>query len=260
MSGVPLIYGGRTAHKGQFPFMVAFTYKKSNGQEETFCGGVLITRKHVLTAAHCFKKTERRDWARGEVKIRIGVTRLDVKKRDEVGAKIENVKFHPGFKANAGIGKIGPVNDIAVVTLDRTVYSSSVSTICLPRKGSWRNSHQAVVAGWGKIDGYEETLSKDLQFAYIDTFSTSECQKKYDQYRAFSYEKVVITRNMMCAGDNQTDSCAGDSGGPLMYVDPHTETWTIAGVVSFGPNSCGNGIPGVYTRVDRYLDWIYQQE
>jgi len=239
LSGVPLIYGGRTAHEGQFPFLVAFTFKKSNGQEETFCGGVLITRKHVLTAAHCFKKAQRRDWARGEVKVRIGVTKLDVKKSDEVVAKIENVNSHSGFKAKAGKRKVGPVNDIAVVTLDRTIYSSSVSTICLPRQGPWSSSYQTVVAGWGKIDGYEDSTSKDLQFAYIRTFSNSECQKKYYQYRANKDSQVDITSNMMCAGDNRTDSCSGDSGGPLMYVDPNTETWTIAGIVSFGPNSCG---------------------
>ena len=32
--------------------------------------------------------------------------------------------------------------------------------------------------------------------------------------------------------------------------------WTVSGVVSFGPSSCGNIVPGVYTRVDRYTRWI----
>lgn len=49
----------------------------------------------------------------------------------------------------------------------------------------------------------------------------------------------------------------GDSGGPLQSY--HTSVscmYIIDGVTSFG-KSCGTlGIPGVYTRVYSYLDWI----
>jgi secreted trypsin-like serine protease len=31
--------------------------------------------------------------------------------------------------------------------------------------------------------------------------------------------------------------------------------YTVVGVTSFGA-SCGSNIPGVYTRVDKYLEWI----
>ena len=42
------IIGGENADPHQFPFQVALTY-----YDYFFCGGSLITRKHVLTAAHC---------------------------------------------------------------------------------------------------------------------------------------------------------------------------------------------------------------
>lgn len=35
--------------------------------------------------------------------------------------------------------------------------------------------------------------------------------------------------------------------------------WEAVGVVSFGPNACGKeGVPGIYTKVFDYIDWIYK--
>ena len=33
--------------------------------------------------------------------------------------------------------------------------------------------------------------------------------------------------------------------------------WEVQGVVSFGPKTCGSDdLPGVFTKVDKYLPWI----
>ena len=47
------ILGGETAKPGEFPFMALLGYKKSNDQIIYGCGGTLINRYYVLTAAHC---------------------------------------------------------------------------------------------------------------------------------------------------------------------------------------------------------------
>jgi secreted trypsin-like serine protease len=65
----------------------------------------------------------------------------------------------------------------------------------------------------------------------------------------------VVTDQTICAGEmaGGKDACQGDSGGPLIftYGEP-----VLVGIVSWG-DGCGDSTrPGVYIRVDRYLDWI----
>ena len=72
----------------------------------------------------------------------------------------------------------------------------------------------------------------------------------------------VLTDRQICAGGQPgKDSCVGDSGSALMRLvkqpDHPFDQHHLIGVVSFGPRLCGTkGVPGVYSRVNSYLDWI----
>ena len=84
------------------------------------------------------------------------------------------------------------------------------------------------------------------------SFSPQKCQPVY----SFPGRSVPLWKAQMCAGGvTGKDSCKGDSGGPLMYEDGRT--YEVIGIVSFGPVPCGmEGVPGVYSKVWEYLDWI----
>lgn len=94
---------------------------------------------------------------------------------------------------------------------------------------------------------------------WLPIVSSEDCSRIYEERR------VSIGNGQLCAGGVEgKDSCVGDSGGPLMSTgtsprDGRTR-YFIAGVVSFGPETCGTkDWPGVYTRVSYYTDWILNQ-
>ena len=91
VSPVNFIFGGKEAKRGQFPFMVSFVYRSTSSYVENFCGGVLISRRHVLTAAHCFNNVKIRELASGKVDVRIGLNDLDKVEDPLASANIKKV-------------------------------------------------------------------------------------------------------------------------------------------------------------------------
>jgi len=86
--------------------------------------------------------------------------------------------------------------------------------------------------------------------ARVPVVGHEQCRSDYSGVR-----NVVLTRDQICAGQGTTDTCAGDSGGPMLS-DRFRNRWSVIGITSYGVSCADADFPGVYTRVDRYLDWI----
>lgn len=76
--------------------------------------------------------------------------------------------------------------------------------------------------------------------------------------RSFIPQSISVGSNQICAGGiNGKDTCIGDSGNCLAYLDKATGRYVASGIVSYGHSLCGTpGIPGVYTDVKMYMTWI----
>ena len=116
-------------------------------------------------------------------------------------------------------------------------------------------SAPGVVAGWGSTSSSSNTKPENLIYAHVNHVKRNACREKYAEFVKDIPGDVYITDNVICAGDREADACSGDSGSPLLWVDDQSR-WSVAGIVSFGPSVCGQDVPGAYTRVESYLQWV----
>ncbi|KAK5639360.1 hypothetical protein RI129_011852 [Pyrocoelia pectoralis] len=142
------VVGGEESLPGRWPWMAAI-FLHGNRRTEFWCGGALITARHVLTAAHCTKDSQQRPFAARQFSVRLGD--IDLKREDEPSApvtyKVTEVRAHDKFS------RVGFYNDIAILVLDRLVRKSKyVIPLCLPPP-QLRNEkfagQRTTVVGWG---------------------------------------------------------------------------------------------------------------
>jgi secreted trypsin-like serine protease len=218
--------------------------------------------------------------SRSRLGVRVGEhnikTRIDceIKDGEQICAppfkdlSIEEIIPHPNYNAKAFTNDIGLLRVSSMdltqgtdVTLLRwhhcilfVFVAENVKPVCLPL-GKTRNynftGRNCVVTGWGATETGRSSI--ELLQVQIPAVPQEECVEIYKNLTS-------VTHRQMCAGGKtKSDSCAGDSGGPLHVVAYLNEDTRLVqqGVVSFGPRDCGReGIPGVYTRVAYYMDWI----
>jgi len=143
-------------------------------------------------------------------------------------------------------------SDIGLIKLDHPVpYAWNARPACLPVPERNFTGSMAVVAGWGKTHEIGD-VSKYLREIEVPVISNVICQ-------TLGFLNEEISENMMCAGYEygRIDSCHGDSGGPLM-VKARDNKMVLVGIVSWGEGCGRKNFPGVYTKVERFLDWIEQ--
>ncbi|XP_068775730.1 transmembrane protease serine 9 isoform X4 [Struthio camelus] len=230
------IVGGSEASRGEFPWQVSL--RENN---EHFCGAAILTEKWLVSAAHCF--TEFQDpamWA-----AYTGTTSLSSTDSGAVKMDIARIISHPSYNADTAD------YDVAVLELKRPVaFTKYIQPVCLPDAGHhFPTRKKCLISGWGYLK--EDFLVKPefLQKATVELLDQTLCSSLYSH---------VLTDRMLCAGylEGKIDSCQGDSGGPLVCEDPSGKFF-LAGIVSWGIGCAEARRPGVYTRVTKLRDWIF---
>ena len=152
-------------------------------------------------------------------------------------------------------------------------FTDFVQPICLPKSDD-RIFRRCKVSGYGDLgtNSTKFTLPTSLQKTRIARVKTNIACKQYARKHIRTYigklqleslvQKRNIYENALCGFGRDTDTCAGDSGGPLVceeHNDYGETIYSLQGIVSNGyhcKKAAKRGVPGIYTRVGKYINWI----
>jgi secreted trypsin-like serine protease len=123
-----LIVGGTYSARGQWPWMAAL-YMKST--RKYMCGGSLVSKSHVVTAAHCVQqKGTPIKMNSAELSVLLG--KYDLSSNNEQESVIKDVKLvvvHPDWRFD----DVKYDADISILFLNGDVaFSEYIAPVCLP--------------------------------------------------------------------------------------------------------------------------------
>ncbi|XP_010791324.1 elastase-1-like [Notothenia coriiceps] len=232
------VVGGEVARPNSWPWQISLQFKSGSSYRHT-CGGTLIKRGWVMTAAHCVDSS--RNW-----RVVLGDHNINSHEGSEQYMSVSRVHIHPNWNSNNVAGGW----DIALLRLSTEAsLNNKVQLGALPPSGQvLPNNNRCYISGWGRTATGGQ-LSAQLKQAYMPIVDHRTCS-------GYGWWGSTVKDSMVCAGGGRESGCQGDSGGPLNCSI--NGNWVVHGVTSFVSSSGCNATkkPTVFTRVSAYIGWM----
>ncbi|KAF9812267.1 hypothetical protein SFRURICE_012819 [Spodoptera frugiperda] len=223
----------------EFPYMAALLVNN-----ELWCGGVIIDKDKVLTAAHCLQLQYNNRFFREYVKmltVRVGST--NATSGGEL-LRVSEIFFHPNYKPQT------LEFNYAVLKLHKNLTFGRrdpyIEKITFARDKVVPVDNKIMFLGWGSVLGVSGAGGQVLlQKVVLPVYDSADCQEIYG--------KDLVTRTNFCAGyiTLPKNVCNHDAGGPAVMDG------VLIGVLSFSSKRCDQADqPAVFSTVGAIATWL----
>uniref|UniRef100_A0A182IS61 Uncharacterized protein n=1 Tax=Anopheles atroparvus TaxID=41427 RepID=A0A182IS61_ANOAO len=229
------INNGVVVGPGDVPYIVGVLVSVEQGTY--FCGGVLVSRTHVLTSATCVE-------AQSSITVLLGASDIT---RAQDFVVVDHVRVHPDFSS------FFQSNDLAILTLSRAPrFSDQIQMARLPRRSQVGESF---ANAWTTISGWGETASNTGEALPMQQLRSVRSQVISNFSCTISFPLYLRSSNV-CTSSDGGAPCVGDEGGPVTIVEDDGQSTVIAIHSYTYSRGCTRSWPAVHTRVTDYLNWI----
>uniref|UniRef100_A0ABD2WKE8 Peptidase S1 domain-containing protein n=1 Tax=Trichogramma kaykai TaxID=54128 RepID=A0ABD2WKE8_9HYME len=244
----------------EYPFMASI-----RSFSDSFCGGTILSRRYVLTAAHCiYRLNDKEPLPPRFASVRVGSL------SKSCGGKIypvEEIKLNPFWNKfeNTAYSAYG---DIALIKLKEDIeYNEKVQPVILPtgKNYSVPIGSTVTVLSYGlskyatreMLEGESYEINDVLRSSKMQVYNNQKCTKEWEEYmnmldNEVDRDSIVVNVKKICL-KGERDICDGASGGPAI-----DENNAQVGVISLS-NNCSQTeilLPSPVTDVRKWLQWI----
>ncbi|XP_048489599.1 trypsin CFT-1-like [Plutella xylostella] len=240
------IVGGQGASIEEYPFSAVLMYYWEDVWQPT-CGGALVTRTTILSAATCYGFALPSTFS-----ARVGSTSR-VTGGTVVAAR--EFVFHPDYIKEMEALQPIPFDLVIVRVAPGIEYSTVIQPARIPAAQFPLPTGTALTAlGWGQttnngsLIGIITEASETLKQVEVRVFDQQTCRERYSAYE--------IVDHMLCSiAVEGAGTCRGDSGGPVVLDGD-----VVVGINSWRRNDlCGNDFyPEISTKVSSFSEWIVE--
>ncbi|MFL5821927.1 MAG: S1 family peptidase [Solirubrobacteraceae bacterium] len=236
------IIGGHKAQPGTWRYM-AFVEHSAGAGYVDICSGTIVSSNVVLTAGHCaVNESTGRTLPATTFRVHTGSVNWTAGRVN----RVSRVIVDPSYDADRG------TSDAALLVLAAPVASPRVRLAAASDRSLELPGTPAYIVGWGDTVNGQAALTEVLRWAPTVVQRQGYCAA----HAGFPF--VYTSAVNLCVLDypyDDTATCSGDSGGPLIAYDSANRPVEI-GVTSYGQANCGTHSPSVFATVRPLRPWV----